>query len=176
MVGGLRVGPGDVVGQHLGLLPQRRDQAVHLAAVLDALADGVDVASSTDRIWSSTTMARSTVKPLVTATSTFGRMPAATTTMSQSIVRLVAQPDAGDLVACPGSRWSGSLVMHADAELLHAAPQDLAGLRPSCAFIRCAPECTTSTCDAVALQAAGRLQAEQAAADHHAPCVVSCVA
>ena len=35
--------PVSVVGEHPGLLPQRRDQAVDLAAVLDALADRVDV-------------------------------------------------------------------------------------------------------------------------------------
>ena len=36
-------GAGDVIGQHGCLLPQRRDQPVDLAAVLHALADGIDV-------------------------------------------------------------------------------------------------------------------------------------
>nr|BFE75725.1 hypothetical protein GCM10020092_090260 [Actinoplanes digitatis] len=43
MVGGVRVGAGEVVGQHPGLLPQRGDQPVRLAAVLGTLADRVDV-------------------------------------------------------------------------------------------------------------------------------------
>ena len=76
-VEGVRVGPGDQVGQHHGLLPQRRHQAVDLAAVLHALPHRVHLGSSTVRIWSSTTIARSTVKPEVVATSVFGRMPAA---------------------------------------------------------------------------------------------------
>ena len=43
VVGGVRVGAGDLVGQHDGLLPERRDQAVDLAAVLHAFADREDV-------------------------------------------------------------------------------------------------------------------------------------
>ena len=43
MIGGVRVAAGDVVGEDLGLLPERRDQAVDPAAVLRALADDIDV-------------------------------------------------------------------------------------------------------------------------------------
>ena len=41
-VDGVRVASGEPVGQDLRLLPQRRHQAVHLPAMLRALADGVD--------------------------------------------------------------------------------------------------------------------------------------
>ena len=43
MIGGVRVAAGDVVGEHLGLVPQRGHQAVDHAAVLRALADDVDI-------------------------------------------------------------------------------------------------------------------------------------
>ena len=42
-VGRRRIGAGHVVGEHHGLFPQRRHQAVDLAAVLDALPHRIDV-------------------------------------------------------------------------------------------------------------------------------------
>ena len=43
MVGGLTVHAGDMVGEHLRLFPQRRDQAIDLPAMLRAFPDGIDV-------------------------------------------------------------------------------------------------------------------------------------
>ena len=44
MISGRGPGAGDVIGEHLRLFPQRRDQPVHLSAMLGALAHHVDVA------------------------------------------------------------------------------------------------------------------------------------
>ena len=97
--------------------------------MLDALADRVDVSSSTVRMWSSTTMARSTVKPLVSATSVFGRMPAATTTRSQSISVSSRSRTPRTFWSAPDGR--GSVVGDdADAEPGHAAPQTSPPLAP----------------------------------------------
>ena len=41
-IGRVAVLPGDVIGEHLGLFPERRDQAVDLPAMLGAFADDVD--------------------------------------------------------------------------------------------------------------------------------------
>ncbi|SKX83638.1 Uncharacterised protein [Mycobacteroides abscessus subsp. abscessus] len=43
MICGSRIGCGEVIGQDFGLLPQGCDQSVHLAAVLRAFTDHVDV-------------------------------------------------------------------------------------------------------------------------------------
>ena len=42
MIGRVAVAAGDVVGEDLGLIPQRRHQPVDLAPVLGAFADDVD--------------------------------------------------------------------------------------------------------------------------------------
>ena len=123
------------------------------------------------RIWSSTTIARSTVKPLVTATSVFGRMPAATTTRSQAISVVVPQPDAADLVRSPDRGRPGS-GEDADAELGHAAAQHLAALATELGVHQVLARVHHVDGEAVALQAAGRLQAEQATTDHHRLVVV----
>ncbi len=89
-------------------------------------------------------MARSTVKPLVTAISVLGRMPAATTTRSQAISvwsrnrtpRTLSGPHISVVrvpVKMPMPSWA----------MLRRSTSPPS--RPSWAFIRCLPECTTST-------------------------------
>ena len=100
--------------------------------------------SSTVRRWSSTTIARSTVKPLVSATSLFGRMPAATTIRSQSIVvssrsrtpRTLSGPQTAVV------RLLVTMPMPSEAMLRRSTSPPS---RPSWAFISQRPECTTST-------------------------------
>jgi hypothetical protein len=76
---------GDVLGEHHGLFPQRRDQAVDFAAVLRALPDRVDVVVDRAQLVVHDDP-RSTVSPETTPSPTLGRIPAVTTTMAQSIV------------------------------------------------------------------------------------------
>ncbi len=42
MIRGSGIGTGEYIGQDSGLLPEGRDEAVHLTAVLTAFADGID--------------------------------------------------------------------------------------------------------------------------------------
>ena len=89
-------------------------------------------------------MARSTVKPLVKATSMFGRMPAATTTMSQAISvrsrnrtpRTLSGPQMAVVRVLVKTPMPRSAMLRRST-----SPPS----RPSWAFIRCLPECTTST-------------------------------
>ena len=65
--------------QHLALLEERRDEAITDAAVLDALADGEDVGIGRLHEVVDDDAALD-VRPALRPSSTFGRIPAATTT------------------------------------------------------------------------------------------------
>ena len=97
------------------------------------------------RMWSSTTMARSTVNPACRAISAFGRMPAETTTMSQgssppSLKRRPITPVSSDSTAdviLPRWTWTPMASICA----FRMAPP----VASSCISIRCPARCTTCT-------------------------------
>ena len=62
--------------------------------MLDALADGEDVAGRDVSMWSLTTMPRLTVRPALRPSSTLGRMPAAMTTISAGHLLAAGERDA----------------------------------------------------------------------------------
>ena len=162
-----------MVGEHHGLLPQRRDQAVDLAAVLHALAHRVDVV-----VVHGAHLVVDHDRPLdgeAAGHRELGVRPDAGRDDDQVAVDRRSRPAAGRRGPCPVPTIAVVRVV-GEARRCRAAATLRRRIsppsRPSWAFIRCRPACTTSTCEAVALQAAGRLQAEQAAADHHRPAVV----
>ena len=99
-----------------GLLPERRDQAVDLAAVLRALADREDrrvARASAGRRRRRCRARPSGRRPAPAAT--FGRMPAEITTMSQSSVVAVVEQQAGDVRVAEhrAGRAAARCVVHA---------------------------------------------------------------
>ncbi len=168
VVGRRRVGAGQVVGEHRGLLPQRRHQPVHLAAVLGALADDVDVVV-VDR-----------AHVVVDDDRAFDGQPGP---LCQADVRpdagrdhqhVAVEPRAVGEQRCRSSRPSvdvgTSWCASPGARRCRGPPPTCAGSRrPGRRAGRSsasAPACTTSTVRPAVLQSAGRLQAEQSAADH----------
>ena len=93
-VEGVGSAPRQPIGEDLRLLPQRRDEPVELAAMLGAFADRVDTFLPGHARSSPTRMPRLTSSPAAWASWTLGRMPAATTTMSQASVEPSAKHDA----------------------------------------------------------------------------------
>ena len=156
---------GDVLGEHLGLLPQRRHQAVDAAAVLGAFADHVDIGIG-DR-----------PHVIVDHDGALDREPAA-----QSDFRI--GPDAGGdddhvavergavLEAEPGhpvlaEHFAGELLeMDVDAHRLHARSQDRAAGGVELHLHQMPGEVNDMDLAAVVEEPARRLQAQQAAADH----------
>ena len=115
VVRGARVGAGDVVGEHHGLLPQRRDQAVDLAAVLDALADRVDV-----RVVHGAHLVVDDDRPLDGEPAGDGEVDVRPDAGGDDDhvafqLRVVQQPDAADLVLAH-DRGGPGLGVHLDAE------------------------------------------------------------
>ena len=102
------------------------------------------------------------------ARSMFGRMPAAMTTRSAVELAAVLEAHAGDAVVADESRRSAPACWNCDAARSPAMRcSSAAAARSSCRSISVSQMCTTVTSMPCLQQAVGRLQPEQAAADHH---------
>ena len=96
-------------------------------------------------MWSLTTMPRFTVRPALRPSSTFGRMPAATTTRSAS-TRCRRRTRRPRRARCRGSPSVAAAEQHVDAELLHLARRRYwPPSGSSCRSISVAIRCTTVT-------------------------------
>ncbi|MEA2137894.1 MAG: hypothetical protein QOG56_1044, partial [Solirubrobacteraceae bacterium] len=165
MVGGLRVGAGDLVGEHDRLLPQRRDEPVDLAAVLGALADDVDVrlvhrahrVVDDDRALDLQAGALREV----------GVRPDARRDDDHVARkrRAVAELQAGDVAVLAEDARRARVEVHVDAELLDAAAQDRAGLAVELDVHEALGAVHDVHLHSALEQAAGGLEAEQATPD-----------
>ena len=122
--------------------------------------------SSTERMWLSTTIARSTVSPALWPISAFGRMPAETTTMSQSSVAPSLKRQPGDRVVAAAPRWSIFCRWMLTPIFSIVVAQDRAAGGVELRVHQVLAEMDDVHLAAMVHQAARRLQPEQAAADH----------
>jgi hypothetical protein len=166
VVGSLRVGPRDPLGEHDRLLPQRRHEAVDLAAVLGALADDVDV-----RLVHRAHRVVDDDPPLDLETGArreLGVRPDAGRHDDHVAVQplAVAELESHDVPAVAADARRARLEVDVDAELLDAAAQDRRGLAVEL-DVHEAPGAMDDVDLHPALEQPARgLQTEQAAADH----------
>ena len=134
--------------------------------MLDALADGEDVGIRRLHVVVDDDAAIDVGGRPCTPSSTFGRIPAATTTRSASRIVAVLERHAFG-VPVADDRGRRSAEQHANAEVLHLAGEVVAAVRIELPFHQRRHQVHDGDVAALDLQAARGLEAEQAAADHH---------
>jgi hypothetical protein len=165
---GAGVGAGEDVGEHLRVLPRRCHQAVHLAAVLGALADGVDVGVVGAQLVVDDDAA---LDLQARQDADVGVRPDAGGDDEEVGLDLpaVGQPHTADAVAAD-DLGGEDVQVHGDAEGLDAPLEDRAGLGVELHVHQVGHGVHELDVQPVALQRPGGLQPEQAAAhDDGAP-------
>ena len=168
VIGRAAIGAGDVVGEHGGLLPQRRHQPVYLASVLGALTDHIDVV----------VVYRAHVvidddRPLdgqACALREADVGPDARRDHQHVAVdrTAVGEHDSRQLAVLVRPHLGGALFeMDGDPDVLHRFPQNRTGDVVQLRVHQCGSGVHDIDSQSPVLQAAGGLEAEQSAADHH---------
>ena len=160
-----RIGPGELVGQHRRLLPQRSDQPVDLAAVLDAFPHREDVV-----VLDRTHVVVDDDGPFDGEAAGQGHVgvgPDAGGDDHEVALQVadVPEPNAGDLVGADHAGGAGP-GEDRDAELLDAALEHVAAGCAELGVHEVAGRVHDGDVETESLQAPGRLEPEQSAADH----------